>query len=294
MPQFTKFALLVAALGHDAGHPGHTNGFETKIQSDRWKQADGKSILEKYHISVLRKVIETQDGCNIISQFSSAKKKEFWDLVETSILGTDMAVHNDIVEEIQSWANGEVTLDFQKMEDQIKLCRALLHCADLSNPVRDFKCSRFWSERIASEFRKQVDMEKSHGFTPDSFMIQDTILSQCKSEIGFITYVGKPLWSALGSLYPSVAMLARQLDDNIKQYEDLVKDIENSNKIVTVVREREKPSSIISNLSNESSENCEIDRKIRGGGGGNIAPQENKGDSPRSFLSKLTKVMPSV
>ena len=278
LPQFTKFALLVAALAHDAGHPGNTNSYEKKIQSDRAVDANGESILEKYHINVLRKVIETQHGCNIISQFSESKRQDFWNIVETSILGTDMAVHDDIVSEIESWAKGEVILDFNKIDDQIALCHALLHCADLSNPVRDFKCSRFWSERIANEFTHQVARERREGIVPDAYMIQETILSQYKSEIGFIKYVGRPLWSALVTLYPSVSMLSRQLEDNVRHYEELVKEIEESD-LMDAQRERAAPS----NLSDAPS-----------GNDNNKADHKEVGGGPISFTSKFTKVMPSV
>lgn len=134
----------------------------------------------------------------------STKHLEFWAIVESSIYGTDMALHKEIVDDIKRMALKEKIIDINNLDHQMYLCRALLHCADLSNPVRDFKSSRYWSEMIATEFYNQVEREKELGLEPDAFMIQENCLKQTQSEIGFITYVGKPLWSALGDVYPSL------------------------------------------------------------------------------------------
>ena len=43
------------------------------------------------------------------------------------------------------------------------MLRAVVHCADLSNPTRALPLSRQWSERIMEEFFRQGDRERQRG-----------------------------------------------------------------------------------------------------------------------------------
>ena len=44
-----------------------------------------------------------------------------------------------------------------------QVLRAVVHCADLSNPTRALPLSRQWSERIMEEFFQQGDRERQRG-----------------------------------------------------------------------------------------------------------------------------------
>lgn len=50
------FAVMIAALGHDIDHPGHSNQFEINTDSERALRYNGKAVLENYHAACLIKV----------------------------------------------------------------------------------------------------------------------------------------------------------------------------------------------------------------------------------------------
>ena len=235
LPQLSKFTLLVAAFCHDADHPGHTNAFEIKSQSYLSEKYQKKSVLENHHISVVKDIILGDPACNIIKNFTESQKKDFWAIFEGSVYGTDMAKHQDIVKDINRLASNEKILNLSNRNDQEYLCRALLHCADLSNPVRDFKVSQYWSEMISEELQNQVQKEIKLGLSPDPSMVRENLLQRVQSEKQFLLMFGKPLWDAFCCLYPSVQFLRVQLHENISCYEQLEKDIVDS-KTMTVQR----------------------------------------------------------
>ena len=47
-----QLALLLAALGHDAGHRGRTNAFEVATLSDLALRYNDASVLENHHAAV--------------------------------------------------------------------------------------------------------------------------------------------------------------------------------------------------------------------------------------------------
>lgn len=76
LPLFVQFTLLVAALVHDIGHPGNTNDFEIKRNSEIAKLYDNKSILENYHISLTFDLL-SRLSCNFLAFIETDKRLMF-------------------------------------------------------------------------------------------------------------------------------------------------------------------------------------------------------------------------
>jgi len=53
-----RLALLMAAAGHDAGHPGKNNDFLIKTKSQMAMKYKNESILENYHLSCINEIIK--------------------------------------------------------------------------------------------------------------------------------------------------------------------------------------------------------------------------------------------
>jgi len=130
-----------------------------------------------------------------------------------------MASHDRLVAEIiQKKRTG---LRLETIEDQIFLCRAFLHTADLLNPARNFNAARKWSGLLSDEFQSQVDKERSMGLPISSWMEQKGIDIAIDNEIGFIQRTARPLFEAMVALYPSLSHLLHQIDENIEHYKAL-------------------------------------------------------------------------
>lgn len=126
-----KFALLVAAVGHDLDHPGHNNDYECKVHSDLVRRLpptrtpaprsppppllqscqalryNDASVLENHHAALLFSLMRTRCAangyrdCHVLQgldaeQYSTARRR-----IIGAILATDMARHGSIVERIK-------------------------------------------------------------------------------------------------------------------------------------------------------------------------------------------------
>ncbi|VEU22387.1 DEKNAAC103455 [Brettanomyces naardenensis] len=145
-----RFALLLAALGHDLGHPATTN--QVLIQSDTRiaKLFHNESVLENYHQSQFRKAcVPLLEGCKLSL---GEETIEYMDkLITRAILATDMAKHDDYVKELDHFDNKD-----DSWENKVMLGSLLIKSADISNVCRPLQTSVKWALSLGEEF-KQVN-----------------------------------------------------------------------------------------------------------------------------------------
>jgi hypothetical protein len=134
-----------------------------------------------------------------------------------------MHVHIDLVNGI--FNTDFETLNLLKMQDQVFLCKVLLHAADLSNQVRPFKISARNAGLISEEISNQIELEKIHNLRPENSLQSLDALRQAESEIYFINNLAKPLWQAIVCRMPSLNHLMIQLEENLREYEILKEKI---------------------------------------------------------------------
>jgi hypothetical protein len=87
------FAIMVASLCHDCGHPGVTNSYLIATNSPLTRRCKDQSILEHHHCSTAFELILEMEP-NLLTNLSVLDRVEFKNAVETCILATDMAKHN--------------------------------------------------------------------------------------------------------------------------------------------------------------------------------------------------------
>jgi hypothetical protein len=80
------FAVLVAALGHDVGHPGVNNIFLVKAKDDLALRHNDKSPLENMHCSLLYEIL-SKPNSNIFAGLSESQWRESRKVILTTILG---------------------------------------------------------------------------------------------------------------------------------------------------------------------------------------------------------------
>ena len=94
------FSMLIAAVGHDVGHPGVNNAFLIKTRHDLAMTHNDKSPLENMHCTVLYEMFKNPDW-NVMSVLAEAQWRESRKIILSLILGTDMAHHFDQVSKTQ-------------------------------------------------------------------------------------------------------------------------------------------------------------------------------------------------
>ena len=107
------------------------------------KVYDGRSPLEHMHYQLLLRVMQHH---GLTALFNDHVKGAYLRrLLLTSVLATDMSVHDDFMERLQRHLDHE---EGTLCSRQMLLSQALLKCADISNPVCVFENCLYISPHI--------------------------------------------------------------------------------------------------------------------------------------------------
>jgi len=133
---FDALTLLVAALGHDVGHPGVNNAFLVTLNAPLAQLYNDRSVLEAFHCAAYSQILRRYWP----AAFSDVQMRK---LMINSILATDMGLHFKYMKEMKSlqeqMAAAQSTADgwVPKVTDENRdlVCGLLIKCADISNVV---------------------------------------------------------------------------------------------------------------------------------------------------------------
>jgi high affinity cGMP-specific 3',5'-cyclic phosphodiesterase 9 len=210
------FACLIASISHDVDHPGNTNSYEVNSLSKRAIIYNDNSVLENYHCT---RTFELLENVGLLKYFKECDLRDFRKTIIQCILGTDMSKHNEFINKFQTFNfNNESFTN----EEQYFIVSSFLHCADLSNSIKDFDTSFEWSKRISLEFYEQTIKEELEGLPSLPFMKVYDNLSMCLNEISFIVNITIPMWDLVKSKFPHLSFLL----DKCKHTLDCWKEIE--------------------------------------------------------------------
>lgn len=149
------FMLYLAAIGHDVGHPGFTNGFmvdplhllkhsvnsirnvffpfQKNAQTPLSVVFNHQSALEHMHCQLLLRVMR-HHGFGVLLDDPNYGLL-FRRMLLYTVLATDMGVHQDFMLQFKRMLEGEANSLWSR---QLIMCQAILKNADISNPVRHF------------------------------------------------------------------------------------------------------------------------------------------------------------
>jgi hypothetical protein len=205
-----KAVLLLAALGHDVLHTGVNNGFLAKTQHPLVEQLGADGVQEKRSVQFMEKVLKKYGIFEISDTNQSSRSLR---MLRQSILWTDFSRHTDLMNQV-----GEIIpkLELPKtpeekrgisaesilnQEERILLGSFILHCADVSNPGKEWPVAEKWANLVMNEFYAQGDLEKSLGMEPsmncDRLKVK---IPEC--QIGFAKYVVHDLYTQLEKIAP--------------------------------------------------------------------------------------------
>ena len=152
------FGLLVAALGHDVGHPGVTNTFLNKFSSPMAQIYNERSVLELYHACIfVNKLLAVCWPSLLDVRLEKDSDVKMKDLFVSSILATDMAEHFEYIAKIAHTKNSN-TLGVTRVK---LLSSLLIKCADISNITRPLRISSQWALTLAREFDELSMLERN-------------------------------------------------------------------------------------------------------------------------------------
>ncbi|KAL4448605.1 hypothetical protein ABPG75_005824 [Micractinium tetrahymenae] len=233
-----RFALMAAAISHDLDHPGLNNAFLVNMRDPLATTYNDNSVLENRHIACLYSLLLSKPHLNIFARLDAAQWKEVRKSVIGAILATDMVHHFPMVSRLevfyelhaaniqahhralrQGMPRDGLPRLFDAAEERQLLLNLLLHCADISNPVKPTEIAEKWSERVLGEFFAQGDRERAAGM-PISPMCDRARTSRAGSQINFIEFVVAPIYAQAYKIFPELGEAVDNLMANRHFWQD--------------------------------------------------------------------------
>lgn len=210
--ELDTLAVLFAAVCHDVGHPGVTNGFRVANGDEGALTYNDRSVNENMHCSIAYRTLQPQG-----SAFLDVLPKEQWDSVRKStvqmVLSTDVQFHADHLKAFKSSLEAKGP-DLTQWESHQTALDLMLHGADISNISKAMPIAMGWTERVLEEFFAQGDREKEMGL-PVSPLCDRSAVSKAGCQVGFANFVVRPTFAALEAIFEVPEAI-----ENLQEYHD--------------------------------------------------------------------------
>ncbi|TDL25150.1 HD-domain/PDEase-like protein [Rickenella mellea] len=203
------FALYIAAVGHDVGHPGFNNMFMKNAGAPLSQVYDHKSALEQMHCAFLIPIMKQHGLGHLLEQGNTATP--FRKLLFETVLATDMGVHGQFMQRFKALVDYPPSYDLP--ETRLLLCQALIKCADISNPSRPHSVSKHWSAALNAEWASQALLEKQLQL-PISVQDSTDPVDEAKGQIFFIQAFVLPLLEITTHAIPEMIIFTEQCTAN--------------------------------------------------------------------------------
>ena len=208
--------MAVAALCHDVGHDGFTNGYHMATESERATLYNDIHVQENFHASLANRIFQKEE--NKFVKLEREQAQTFRKLMIQLILSTDMSEHMDVTVNFCNLSDA----DFTSSDAKLLIMKSVLHAVDISTPTKPFDSSMIQAENLQQEFKRQVASEMALGLKVSPFMNPKDEMSKAQLELNFIDYVVSPIWKHIVSFFPKASVHLTNLESNRKHYQRLV------------------------------------------------------------------------
>jgi hypothetical protein len=218
--ELEEFSILAAALCHDIGHRALNSDYYIKTRHSLAIQYNDTSVLENMHCSLTFDLLRSTPAADFTKAWADEQWTQFRKIVIQCILATDMKVHFDLTASLQKLSTGS---DMALADNKKTVYQALVHAADLANPVMATKDSYQWAFRVVEEMHEQGKLEERDGFTVAPFMKHpptDTV-EFAKLQVSFIEYIVAPLWRSIATTWPPLQHRVDQMEKNLAFWQSL-------------------------------------------------------------------------
>ena len=212
---------IVAALGHDIGHPGVTNRFIINNKEPLALEYNDISVLENMHCSIIFTTLQVPNS-NIFLNLPTNDWFFMRKLLIHMILETDMSRHFEICSKFKSKSSN---LDWEVTEDRLQILGMGLKCSDIGHSAKSTDLHEKWTNLVCEEFFLQGDTEKSRN-QPVSMYCDRENTDIAKSQAGFIKNICLPLYEIWCGYLNSETVFStclKQLERNHKYWDDKFK-----------------------------------------------------------------------
>lgn len=217
-----KFAMLIAGMGHDAGHDGVNTAFHVDSKSELAHLYNDKSPLENMHARETFAAMQ-KPGCDVMGSMEKPDFKTARKLIVDAIVGTDMAFHKLHVDELSA----KHSIDMEEKSERDMLMACLVHLVDVGAMSYSWDEAPRWSRMVMTEFQAQVNQEKSEGMAVSGFMdiMGDEVADAdvkgkfAASQIGFVGFVLMPFFALFPPHMPELQGAFDQLKANKETWE---------------------------------------------------------------------------
>lgn len=222
----SQFWLLIAASGHDLGHLGVNNQFLVETTHEVAVKYNDRSPLENLHCAMLFQITNSSPDTNVFSNVDKDTYKGMRKGIIAAILHTDMVKHNEMIKELSLlYQMNSDALDSLKADGVVKssaattqtLMNALLHCADIGNPMKPWDLCYELAHLCLDEFFAQGDVEKERGI-PVQVLNDREKVNRPNSQVGFIEFVICPMAESICNIFPQLDNLAHHLGINVQNW----------------------------------------------------------------------------
>jgi cAMP-specific phosphodiesterase 4 len=211
-----QFSLLISAMFHDIGHPAVSNAFLAATNHELAIRYNDISCLENFHVSKAFEIMRRSPNTDILQKFPPANKSRIRRACVASVLGTDNAMHSKHLLKLRNKIDTSQLQVATSQEDLLLVMKLFLHAADVSNPSKNMKLYRKWTDLIVAEFFAQGDKERELGIPISPGMDRLFPIPMAKMQAGFIHALCLPLYRTLNEVEGiSVDVCVGKLEANL-------------------------------------------------------------------------------
>mmetsp|Transcript_132130 Transcript_132130/g.423257 ORF Transcript_132130/g.423257 Transcript_132130/m.423257 type:complete len:754 (-) Transcript_132130:20-2281(-) len=233
-----EYALLVSAVCHDIGHPGVSNDFLVQTSHDLAIRYNDTSPLENMHCATLFAIVQ-HPAMDVFMSLPQESRKEVRGICVEAILNTDNIHHVSHVKALQTfaemknellqharavadhpeddtapaWPPLELVEALCEAESRHMLRNALLHLADISNPLKPFSICRAWAQCVLEEFFSQGDKLQELGLLVPALLDRKKT-NRPFSQISFIEFFVAPCVFAMVRILAPLRCLQEEMVSN--------------------------------------------------------------------------------
>ena len=219
-------ALFLAALVHDIGHPGLNNAYQIHAETPLALRYNDISVLEHHHCALAFEVFQDAQS-NIFQDIPSGLRKAVRKSIINLVLSTDMMSHFALLDELKNCVTQHFNLSRKEdtvvllEKDRMIILRSILHAADISNPAKNWKISKQWSDLVVQEFFAQGDKEKKE-LLPVSMNMDRTTSFQDEISLNFNDFMVAPFFFTLLKVLPKLEKAVRHLESNRNRWNSIM------------------------------------------------------------------------
>ena len=220
-PDCELLALYLAALLHDAGHPGLSNNFIRALPAHPIRELRGTSSpLERHHAALAAELLGRHRS-QLFAGMGAGQVDACLALVEACILATDVERNGAYLEQIKEALPAEAdeaaisaALAGSARSREALACM-VMKVADIGNLSKSWPLALRWSQLLKCEFLLLAQRELEAGLPQTPFLSSPVP----ESSKGFISFVGGPMTRALAAVLPWVAELpVAELERNVEEW----------------------------------------------------------------------------